>query len=103
MVTSCRAGQVWEAWWSTVPSIRSLRRLGGTGMLPVSPACGDSGARSAGGAAGTDIPVSARLWRHSSVITVVRKETCDAWAFPCCACQADDQAAPQAGADHPGG
>ena len=31
------AGQCWEAWWSTVPSIRSLRRLEGTGIGPLSP------------------------------------------------------------------
>src|ERR1035438_7479295 len=33
MVTSSSAGQRWEAWWSTVPSIRFFRRLDGTGML----------------------------------------------------------------------
>src|SRR6266581_2196361 len=33
MVTSSRIGQRCEAWWSTVPSIRSFRRLDGTGML----------------------------------------------------------------------
>src|SRR6266487_2397181 len=32
MVTSSRAGQRWEAWWSTVPSISSFRRREGTGM-----------------------------------------------------------------------
>jgi len=45
MVISCRSGQVREAWWSTVPSIRSFSRLGGTGMPPVSPGCGGCGAR----------------------------------------------------------
>src|ERR1035438_9450965 len=32
MVASSSAGQRWEAWWSAVPSMRSLRRLDGTGM-----------------------------------------------------------------------
>jgi hypothetical protein len=30
-------GQRWEAWWSTVPSMSSLRRRGGTGMRGLSP------------------------------------------------------------------
>ena len=35
------AGQVREAWWSTVPSISSLSRLDGTGMSSVWRGCGD--------------------------------------------------------------
>jgi hypothetical protein len=36
MVTSSRTGQRWEAWWSTVPSMRSFRRRDGTGMASLS-------------------------------------------------------------------
>ena len=43
------------------------------------------GARHADGA---NIRRPARLWRHSSVITVMRKETCDERASPCCSPQA---------------
>lgn len=38
MVTSCRAGQAWEEWWSTVPSIRLFKRVDGADM-PFSVAC----------------------------------------------------------------
>src|SRR6266700_4467375 len=75
MVTSCSSGWVREAWWSTVPSMRSLRRLGGTGMPLVSLACGGTvPGRDARHAGGGDIRHSSGLSMHSSVIIVTRKE-----------------------------
>src|ERR1035441_1679134 len=74
MVISCRSGWVREAWWSTVPSIRSFRRLGGAGTSS-SVACAGDGA-GPGGATRRRVRIvrSAQVWRHSSVITVTRKE-----------------------------
>lgn len=69
-VISCSTGWVCEAWWSTVPSVRSLTRLDGTGMGSVSPAAGPPASR--GGQ--PECPRLPRFRVHSSVVSVTREE-----------------------------
>jgi hypothetical protein len=74
MVISCSSGWVREAWWSTVPSMSSLRRSGGTGT-GTSVACWQRGCRRRGAlrAGGADIRVPVLIWVHSSVVAVTSR------------------------------
>src|ERR1017187_3585608 len=74
MVISCRSGWVREAWWSTVPSIRSFRRLDGAGTSSSVACAGDGAGPGCATRRRVRIVRSAQVWRPSSVITVTRKE-----------------------------